>query len=305
LLDVDSPGGEAIGAFEVADVVREAAQEKQVVAVVNGLMASAAYAIGSAASRIVTTSSGVSGSIGVVMLHADYSHALHERGVKPTLIHAGARKVDGNPYQPLTDDVKAELKAEVDKFYDLFVSGVARGRKRMTEKSVRETQARTFIGIDAVDAGLADSVGSFESVLADLTAKAPPPTPRSSTKRDDLFGVRPATASPPSPPVASATAEPVVAAPSSPTPPPALSTPNVDQRNNRMTANEHQQSLSHGWADVIAETNASVARQTWPFENEGPSPTEPRSSISSHGTKLLPSWIEVVDKINAENRHRK
>jgi signal peptide peptidase SppA len=172
LLDMDSPGGEAVGAFEVADAVRAVAKSKEVVAVINGMAASAAYAIASAASSIITTPSGVSGSIGVVMLHADYSHALHERGVVPTLIHAGARKVDGTPYKALTDDVKAELKAEVDKFYDLFVSSVATGRKgKMKDAAIRATEARTYIGADAVSVGLADSVGSFETVLADLSRR--------------------------------------------------------------------------------------------------------------------------------------
>ncbi|MGY3588075.1 S49 family peptidase [Bradyrhizobium sp. USDA 4350] len=171
LLDIDSPGGEAVGAFEVGDVVHEATQSKEVVAVVNGLMASAAYAIGAQASRIVTTSSGISGSIGVVMMHADYSVAIANRGIKPTLIHAGARKVDGNPYTPLTDDVKAGLKAEIDRFYDLFVTSVAVGRAGMSEEQIRATEARTYIGTDAVAVGLADEVGSFESVLSELSAK--------------------------------------------------------------------------------------------------------------------------------------
>lgn len=170
VLDIDSPGGEAVGAFEVADKVRSVAKSKSVTAVVNGMAASAAYAIASAASKIVSTPSGVAGSIGVVLMHADYSVALHQQGVKPTLIHAGAHKVDGNPYQPLTESVRADLQAEVDQFYSLFVSGVAQGRKgRMTEKAIRGTEARTYIGQAAVDAGLVDAIGSFESVLADLS----------------------------------------------------------------------------------------------------------------------------------------
>ena len=169
ILDIDSPGGEAVGAFEAGDAVREATKAKPVVAVVNGMACSAAYAIAAQASRIITTSSGISGSIGVVMLHADYSVALHERGIKPTLIHAGARKVDGNPYQPLTDDVKGELKAEIDRFYDLFVASVAKGRKGMSEDAIRATEARTYIGADAVSIGLADAVGSFETALSELT----------------------------------------------------------------------------------------------------------------------------------------
>src|SRR5258707_13905941 len=113
------------------------------------MAASAAESIASAASKIVTTSSGISGSICVVMLHADYSHRLHEAGVVPTLIFSGQRKVDGNPYEKLTAEVKGELKAEIDRFYDLFVSGVAVGRNGMTEHAIRATEARTYIRADA------------------------------------------------------------------------------------------------------------------------------------------------------------
>lgn len=172
LLDMDSPGGEAVGAFEIADKVRSVANSKNVTAMVNGMAASAAYAIASAANRIVSTPSGVSGSIGVVLMHADYSNALHQQGVKPTMIHAGAHKVDGNPYEPLSESVKADLKAEVDQFYSLFVSGVAKGRGgRMTEQSIRGTEARTYIGEAALKAGLVDAIGSFETVLADLSKR--------------------------------------------------------------------------------------------------------------------------------------
>ena len=174
ILDMDTPGGEAVGAFEVADVVRQAAQTKEVIAVVNGMAASAGYAIASAATKIVTTASGIVGSIGVVMMHADYSHRLHEAGVVPTLIFAGARKVDGNPYEKLTADVRAELKAEIDRFYELFVESVALGRSGMTLEGIRATEARTYIGADAVAIGLADAVGSFETALSDLTGRVAP-----------------------------------------------------------------------------------------------------------------------------------
>lgn len=172
VLDIDSPGGEAVGAFETADAVRAAAAKKEVIAVATGLCCSAAYAIASAAPTIITTRSSVLGSIGVVMMHADYSHALHERGVVPTLIHAGKKKVDGSPYKPLTDDVKASLKAEVEKFNSLFVATVAEGRKSLTAEAIMAMEAGTYIGADAVAVGLADAVGSFEAVLSDLSGRS-------------------------------------------------------------------------------------------------------------------------------------
>ncbi len=173
LLDIESPGGEAVGAFEVAAAVRAAAALKPVVAVVNGMAASAAYAIASGATKIVTTATGMSGSIGVVLLHADYSRQIDKAGVTPTLIFAGAHKVDGNALQPLSDEVKSDLQREVDGFYDLFVETVATGRRNLSAAAIRGTEARTYIGAAAVAEGLADEVGTFESALAELVSRAP------------------------------------------------------------------------------------------------------------------------------------
>lgn len=170
LLDIHSPGGEAIGAFETAGMVREIAKSKKVVAVVNGMAASAGYAIASGASEIITTRTGLSGSIGVLMMHVDYSEWLKAEGVKPTLIFAGAHKVDGNAFEPLSDGVKSDIQAEVNEFYGLFLETVADGRgERLTAEAARKTEARTFVGEAAVRVGLADRVGSFETVLSDLT----------------------------------------------------------------------------------------------------------------------------------------
>ncbi|MGT2481766.1 S49 family peptidase [Methylobacterium oryzae CBMB20] len=170
LLDFECPGGEAVGAFEAAAVVRGLATLKPVVAVVNGLCASAAYAMASGATRIVTTPSGISGSIGVVMLHVDQSGALAKAGVRPTLIHAGAHKVDGNPYQALPAGVRKSLQAEIEVFYGAFVDCVAAGRKNLLAEAIRGTEARTFMGAAAVAAGLADEVGTFEGALVELEA---------------------------------------------------------------------------------------------------------------------------------------
>jgi capsid assembly protease len=182
VLDLHSPGGEAIGAFETAAMVRDIATRKTVVAVVNGMAASGGYAIASGATDIVTTSSGVSGSIGVISLHIDASGQLEQDGLKPTLIIAGSHKADGNPFGPLPDDVRASFQARVDGIYADFLSTVAAGRgDRLTVDMARATEARIYIGQQAVDAGLADRVGTFESVLADLT-RAPQRNPSTKGK---------------------------------------------------------------------------------------------------------------------------
>jgi capsid assembly protease len=174
ILDIDSPGGEATGMYAVAQLVAEVAKVKPVVAVVNDMAASAAYGIASAATEIVVSPTSMVGSIGVVLTHIDRSGELAAKGVKTTLIYAGAHKVDGHPFGPLSETVRADLQTEVAKFYDTFVGLVATGRgAKLTEDMVRATEARVFFGAEAVTRGLADRVASIDAVIADLKPSKP------------------------------------------------------------------------------------------------------------------------------------
>ena len=170
LLDIDSPGGEATGMFTTANLVRAVNEVKPVLAFVNDVAASAAYGIASAASEIIVSPTSMVGSIGVVLTHLDRSGELEDRGVKPTLIHAGAHKVDGHPFGPLSDAVRADLQAEVLKIYDQFVGLVAEGRAgRISAAAIRATEARTYLGADAIAQGLADRMASLDEVIAALS----------------------------------------------------------------------------------------------------------------------------------------
>lgn len=170
LLDINSPGGEATGMFGLAQKVRAAAKKKRIVAVVNDVAASAAYGIASGASEIVVSPTSLVGSIGVVMLHIDRSAEMQMKGLRPTLIHAGAHKVDGNPFGPLSDDVRASLQRDVNTLYDRFLETVetGRGKSRTSAAKARATEARTYFGQQAIDAGLADRIATFDEVLAEL-----------------------------------------------------------------------------------------------------------------------------------------
>jgi signal peptide peptidase SppA len=168
LLEIDSPGGEASGSFELARRVREASTAKPVWAVANDSAYSAAYAIGSAANRLIVSETGGVGSIGVIALHIDQSVKDANEGYRYTAITAGAHKNDFSPHQPLTDEAKAELQAEVDRLYGLFVGHVASMRTLATD-DVRATEAGLYFGANAIAAGLADAVGTFESALTDFS----------------------------------------------------------------------------------------------------------------------------------------
>ncbi|MEZ5764897.1 MAG: S49 family peptidase [Xanthobacteraceae bacterium] len=178
LLDIDSPGGEAIGAFETADAIRLAGQSKPVIAVANGLCCSAAYALASGATKIVTSRSSVVGSIGTFILHLDRSKQLADMGVKPTLIAVGKRKGDGLPHFELSDEAKTELQSYAIRINNLFVSTVAANRPRTTADSILALEAGVFIGAEAIEHGLVDEVATLEEVLDYLARLAPRPAAR-------------------------------------------------------------------------------------------------------------------------------
>lgn len=158
-LDIDSPGGEVSGCFDLADQIREARESKPVWAICNEVAYSSAYAIAAQASRIIVPRTGGVGSIGVVTMHADWSVALAKDGIDVTLIHAGAHKVGGNPYERLPENVRDDIQARVDEIYDLFLTTVSLGRGKSKDQ-FQATEAKTFMGEAAVGAGLADSVMS-------------------------------------------------------------------------------------------------------------------------------------------------
>lgn len=168
LLDIDSPGGEAAGSFELARTIREATKTKPVWAVANDSAFSAAYAIGAAANRLIVSETGGVGSIGVIALHVDQSVKDANEGYRFTAVTADNRKNDFSPHEALTPSAKADLQAEVDRLYGLFVDHVA-AMRRLDATDVRGTEAGLFFGGNAISAGLADAVGTLDSALTDFS----------------------------------------------------------------------------------------------------------------------------------------
>ncbi len=171
-MEFDSPGGEVSGAFQLAEEIYRGRSVKPIHAMVTDMAASAGYLLASAATSITATNTSITGSIGVVMRHADYSKALANEGVKVTHIHAGARKVDGNPYEPLTAEVKRDMQASVDYYYGLFVDAVAlyRGGVGLDRDAIRATEAAVFVSDHALEIGLIDRVESPDALFERLLA---------------------------------------------------------------------------------------------------------------------------------------
>ncbi len=167
LLDIDSPGGEAGGAFDLADEIVNARSTKPIWAVANDDAFSAAYAIACSAERIYLTRTGGVGSIGVIALHVDQTQRDALDGYRYTAIYAGDRKNDLSPHLPLSNEASTALQTEVDRLYEMFVSTVATNRG-LDAQAVRDTQAGLFYAGDAIEAGFADAIGTADDALRAL-----------------------------------------------------------------------------------------------------------------------------------------
>ncbi len=169
-LIIDSPGGEVAGNFDLVDWMFEKRGTKPVRAYAMESAYSAAYSIASVADSITVSRTGGVGSIGVVTAHIDVSKLYEDIGYKITFIHFGKHKVDGNPYEPLAEDVKKRIQARIDELGQVFVSTVARNRG-MDEQAVRDTEALTFTASQATSNGLADHIGTLDDSVAAFAAE--------------------------------------------------------------------------------------------------------------------------------------
>lgn len=169
LLEVDSSGGEAGGVFDLAQRLRQLAQTsgKPLWAIADETALSAAYAITAAADRIWLTRTAEVGSIGVVAVHIDESVADAKAGLNYTFLHAGAHKIDGHPHAPLPAPVAADIQADIDQLHDQFIALVA-GFRRLTSEVIRATEARVYRGEAALQAGLADQIGTRAEAITAL-----------------------------------------------------------------------------------------------------------------------------------------
>lgn len=168
-LVIDSPGGMVSGCFDLVDEIYESRSKKPIRAFAAEHAYSAAYAIFSGAEHGTVARTGGLGSIGVVTSHVDLSKMMEDVGYKVTFIHAGKHKVDGNPYEALSEDVRARIQQRIDHSYGIFTSTVARNRG-LDEQAVRDTEALCFTASEAQSNGLADAIGALDDALAAFAA---------------------------------------------------------------------------------------------------------------------------------------
>lgn len=170
VLSIDSPGGEVNGVAELAGAVRAMRGQKPIVAYVGGIGASAAYWIASAADKVVAAPTAQLGSIGVMATYTDGRKAEEASGKKAIVIRS-SQSPNKNP-DPTTDAGMTQIQRRIDAMARVFISDVANYRGVSAQQVLTDFgKGDVFVGADAVAAGLADEIGNFEAVLADLAAR--------------------------------------------------------------------------------------------------------------------------------------
>jgi signal peptide peptidase SppA len=173
VFEYDSYGGEVSGAFETAAALSQLSREKPTISILTDFAYSAGYLLASQSRQIVLPRFGGTGSIGVIMIHADYSQALEQEGVRLTIIRSGEKKAEGNPYEPLGSDIAEKWQRQADVMRAEFAGVVAQGRsKRISKAKALATEAGVYDAGEAVAMGLADAVGdpleAFDAFVSEV-----------------------------------------------------------------------------------------------------------------------------------------
>lgn len=171
LLNIDSPGGQTVGVADFAAEIRAARDVKPIVAFASGYMCSAAYWLGAAASQLVVSSTSPIGNIGVV---AGLSKQVAPDAQGRISIEIVSSNAPNKRPDPTDSAGRAELQALVDQMESEFIANVAAMRGVSIDK-VKSDFGRggVLVGARAVAAGLADRVGTLDSVLTGLAAAGP------------------------------------------------------------------------------------------------------------------------------------
>jgi ClpP class serine protease len=156
ILKIDSPGGQATGIAEAAELIKRA--RKRVIAYVDGMGASAAYWLAAAADEIVVNKTAEVGSIGTV-----FSARINNSNNTVTIV---SRQSPKKRLEPGTEEGNKQLQERADNLASVFIEDVAEFRGVTVEKVLSDFgQGGLLLGQAAVDAGMADRVGTFEEII--------------------------------------------------------------------------------------------------------------------------------------------
>jgi len=169
LFDIDSPGGVAVGPFEMAEMIFNARSQKSIYSYIGRNGSSAAYWLASATEKIIVNPSALVGSIGVVTTIPVQEEPDQEgyKNVEIVSSNAALKRPD-----PRTKEGLAEIRRELNDLEATFINSIAKYRS-ITPEMVKSDfgQGGVVIGSQAVNQNMADCLGTYEEVLASLNQK--------------------------------------------------------------------------------------------------------------------------------------
>lgn len=168
VLDIDSPGGGAVASEALYLGVRRLAKAKPVVAWIRATGASGAYFLACGATRIVAFPGAVVGSIGVISVRPVAVEALRRIGANLLVTKTGPFKDLGAPWREPTDEDRAKEQELVDRVFQRFRGAVREARKLDGERLAAVTTGEIWLGDQAVDLGLVDSLCETQDAAVDL-----------------------------------------------------------------------------------------------------------------------------------------
>ena len=174
VLLINSPGGSPVQAGLINDEIRrlKSLHKKPIYVVVEESCASAAYYIAAAADKIFVDKASIVGSIGVLMDGFGFTGLMDKLGVERRLMTAGANKGFLDPFSPQTEAQRKHAQAMLDQIHSQFIQVVRQGRGDRLKETPEMFSGLFWSGQQAVDMGLADAMGSLDSVARDVI-KAP------------------------------------------------------------------------------------------------------------------------------------
>ncbi len=174
VLLINSPGGSPVQAGLINDEIHrlKALHKKPIYVVVEESCASAAYYIAAAADKIYVDKASIVGSIGVLMDGFGFTGLMDKLGVERRLMTAGANKGFLDPFSPQTDAQRKHAQAMLDQIHSQFIQVVRQGRGDRLKETPDMFSGLFWSGQQAVDMGLADAMGSLDSVAREVV-KAP------------------------------------------------------------------------------------------------------------------------------------
>jgi signal peptide peptidase SppA len=167
ILDVDSPGGTVDGSEELAELIYQSRGIKPIKAYTDGDMMSGAYWIASAADEIfISGDTTMVGSVGVVGTHVDQSEWEKSMGEKWTEITSGPYKRAVSYHKPLDEKGTQYMQEQIDYLARVFTeTALIRNRKMDEKQAAAVSEARIYIGKQAIEAGLVDGVSSMTELI--------------------------------------------------------------------------------------------------------------------------------------------